>query len=192
MEATDTLGDVEELINEVPEAVSKTAVDVVGLPLLLEEVAAAPARQRMHECLSTTLRSQNIDILLETRGPKLDIVTYLNFSVLSSRDPDTCTLHHLPSCACILKPFSPTFSRFSFLLLKQKFFILTCHQSCLMLVLLPRASLLHFQRMGLWLGLSGTIERSFSHQNLQLVRLVGMVLIPPFPYIMRENGGEDA
>jgi predicted lysophospholipase L1 biosynthesis ABC-type transport system permease subunit len=55
MEATDTLGDVEELINEVPEAVSKTAVDVVGLLLLLEEVVAASARQRTHECLSTTL-----------------------------------------------------------------------------------------------------------------------------------------
>jgi hypothetical protein len=138
-------------------------------------------------------RYQNIDILLlETRGPKLDIVTYPNFSVLSSRDPDTCTLHHLRSCACILKPFPPTFFRFSFLLLKQKLFILTCHQPCLMLVLLPRACLLHFQRMGFGLVSQERSNGGFSHQNLQLVRLVGMGLIPLFPYIMRENGGEDA
>jgi hypothetical protein len=138
-------------------------------------------------------QSQNSDILLlETRGPKLDIVTYVNFSVLSSRDPDTCTLPHLPSCACILKPFPPTFSRVSFLLRRQKFFIITCYQSCLMLVLLPRACLLHFQRMGFGLVSQERSNRGFSHQNLQLVRLVGMVLIPSFPYIMRENGGEDA
>jgi hypothetical protein len=61
-----------------------------------------------------------------------------------------------------------------------------------MLVLLPRACLLHFQRMGFGLVSQERSNGGFSHQNLQLARLVGMVLIPPFPYIMRESGGEDA
>jgi hypothetical protein len=60
-----------------------------------------------------------------------------------------------------------------------------------MLVLLPRVSFA-FSLDGLWLGLLGTIEWRIFPSKSTAGAFCRHGSDCPFPYIMRENGGEDA